>query len=274
MKTLLKVSTAITLALTVSAASAQQHRVVKLWETPNKLAIPESVFPDGIILYVALINGKPWDKDGVGGIAKVSTEGKIIDTVWVTGLNSPKGMGKHGNRLYVADMDEVVTIDIKKGTVTGKIKIDGAVNLNDITIDKKGTVYVTDSNLGKVFKLEGKTSVLYLEGLKGLNGIKAVDNDLYVLADAMYKVDAAKKLTKITTLENGGDGIEPVGNGDFLVTSWSGYLYYVNADGTKDILLDTHTANSQTADIGYDPVNKIVYVPTFFAKSVVAYTLQ
>ncbi|RVU02751.1 ATP-binding protein [Mucilaginibacter limnophilus] len=274
MKTLFKVSAAITLALSISAASAQQHRVVKLWETPNKLAIPESVFPDGKILYVALINGKPWDKDGVGSIGKVSTEGKIIDTAWVTGLNSPKGMGKHGNILYVADMDEVVTIDIKKGAVISKIKIDGAENLNDITIDKKGAIYVTDSKLGKVFKLDGNKGMLYLEGLKGLNGIKAVDNDLYVLADAMYRVDPAKKLTKITTLENGGDGIEPIGNGDFLVTAWQGYLYYVKADGTKDILLDTHTANIQTADIGYDPSTKTIYVPTFFAKSVAAYTLQ
>ncbi|RYY37528.1 MAG: ATP-binding protein [Sphingobacteriaceae bacterium] len=266
--------TALSLCLAGVTALAQQHRVVKLWETPNSLAVPESVFPDGKILYVALINGKPWDKDGVGGIAKVSTEGKIIDTAWITGLNSPKGMCKFGNTLYVADMDEVISIDMKKNTIANKLKIDSAKGLNDITVDKKGVLYVTDSNTGKVYQIQNNKSTLYLEGLKGLNGIKAVDGDLFVLADWMYKVDKAKTLTKITALENGGDGIEPIGNGDFLVTAWSGYLYYVKANGTKELILDTHTANSQTADIGYDAKNRIIYVPTFFAKTVVAYKLQ
>jgi hypothetical protein len=39
-------------------------------------------------------------------------------------------------------------------------------------------------------------------------------------------------------------------------------------------LLDTHVEKKNTADIGYDPVNKIVYVPTFNAKTVVAYKLK
>ena len=44
--------------------------------------------------------------------------------------------------------------------------------------------------------------------------------------------------------------------------------------GTKDVLLDTHTTKHRTADIGYDPKMRIVYVPTFLAKSVAAYKLN
>ena len=40
------------------------------------------------------------------------------------------------------------------------------------------------------------------------------------------------------------------------------------------ILLDTREQKRNTADIGYDPAARIVYVPTFLKKSVVAYRLK
>jgi hypothetical protein len=126
-----------------------------------------------------------------------------------------------------------------------------------------------------VFKLKGDDATLYLENLKGANGVKAIGDKLYVLTgDGMYVANAAKELTKICVLEHGGDGIEPIGNGDFVVTAWSGYFYYVHADGTKDLLLDTHATQKRTADIGYDPKTRIVYIPTFLGKSVAAYKLE
>jgi hypothetical protein len=41
-----------------------------------------------------------------------------------------------------------------------------------------------------------------------------------------------------------------------------------------ETLLETHAEKRNTADIGYDPVQRIVYVPTFFAKTVTAYKLD
>ncbi|RCH53915.1 ATP-binding protein [Mucilaginibacter hurinus] len=273
MKALTKLLTAAAL-FAVSTASAQ-HTVKQVWATDSVLAIPESVYADGKILYVALIDGKPWDHDGKGGIARLSADGKIMNDSWITGLNSPKGMAKHNNTLYVADMDEVVAIDIKKGVVSKKTKISGAEWLNDVTTDTKGIVYVTDSKNGKVFKVEGDNSTLYLDNLKGINGIKYVSGNLYIVTgDGVYKADAAKTVSKLAVLEHGGDGIEPVGNGDFIVSAWQGYMYYVQANGTKTTILDTEKAGKQTADIGYDAKTRTIYVPTFFGKSVVAYRLE
>lgn len=45
-------------------------------------------------------------------------------------------------------------------------------------------------------------------------------------------------------------------------------------DGTLTTLLDTRDQKRNTADIGYDPAGRIVYVPTFFKKSVVACKLK
>ncbi len=263
------------LLIFISGNVKAQHSLKQLWETDTTLNIPESVLPQKDILYVSLIDGEPWGADGKGGVAKVAKDGKIIDANWITGLNAPKGLAINGDKLYVADLDEVVVVSISQSKIDHKIKISGAAGLNDITVDKNGVVYVTDTKQSCAFRVEKDVASLYLENLKGANGIKAIGDKVYILTgDGMYVTDAGKKLTKICVLEHGGDGIEPIGNGDFVVTAWEGYLYYVHANGKKDVLLDTHTTKKRTADIGYDLKTRIVYVPTFLGKSVTAYQLQ
>jgi hypothetical protein len=268
---------AILLFTFCSLQSQAQRQLEKIWETDTTLAVPESVLPDikNGILYVSLIDGGPWDVDGKGGIAKVDLNGKITNSYWVKGLNAPKGMGMHANKLYVADVTEVAVIDIAKGTIDQKIPVPEAQGLNDVSIDKNGVVYVSDSKLGNVHRIEkGKVST-YLTGLKGLNGVRAVDNELYVATGKdVYRTDASKKLTSIGVIDQGGDGIEPVGNGDWIGSAWAGYIYYFHKDGKRDLLLDSHEQKMNTADFGYDPAKKIMYVPTFFRKSVVAYQVK
>jgi hypothetical protein len=259
------------------AATAQQHKLEKLWETDTIVAIPESVLPDfkENILYVSLIDGGGWDADGKGGVAKLSTDGKKYDSTWITGLNAPKGLGRYKNRLFAADISEVVVIDIDKGKVEKKIPIDGAKGLNDITVTDKGIVYVSDSRTAKIWRIENGQPTLYLDSIKGANGLKAINNDLiFAQGKLLMKSNAAKEITKIAEVPQGIDGIEPVGNGDFIVTSWAGYIYYVYADGRFETILETHLQKKNTADIGFDPAKKIVYVPSFNGKTVAAYKLQ
>jgi hypothetical protein len=164
---------------------------------------------------------------------------------------------------------------MKKGTIEKKIAIDSANGLNDITVDNKGNVYVSDSRRAKIWRIENDVPSVYLDNIKGANGLKAIGNDLiFAEGKLLQKANAQKQITKIAELPNGIDGIEPVGNGDFIVTAWQGYVYYVSANGTVETLLDTHEAKKNTADIGYDPVKKIVYVPSFNGKAVAAYLLK
>lgn len=265
----------LTLATALSAQA--QHSLEKIWESDTTLAIPESVLPHPKqnLLYVSLIDGEPWGADGKGAIAQLNKQGKIINAAWVTGLSAPKGMGLYGGKLYVADLADVVVIDEKKGTIDDRIAVEGAQGLNDITITKEGTVYVSDSRTGKVHRISKGKVEPYMEGLKGVNGLLAVDNELYVCtANDVLKTSDGKQTTVAGTMPAGGDGIEPVGNGDLLTSTWSGVVYYITKDGTVTSLLDTREQKKNTADIGYDARNRIVYVPTFFAKSVVAYRLK
>ncbi|HEY4154918.1 MAG TPA: ATP-binding protein [Puia sp.] len=273
---MIKTITAIFLFCAVSA-NAQQHKLVKLWETDSVVAIPESVLPDlkNNILYVSLIDGGGWDADGKGGIARLGTDGKHYEPNWVTGMNAPKGLGKYGNRIYAADISEVVVVDISHRKIIKKIAIEGASGLNDITVSDKGIVYVSDSKTSRIWKIENDKPSLYLENVNGANGLKAIKNDLYYAeGPVVMKADAQKKLTRVAEVPQSIDGIEPVGNGDFIVTGWSGYIFYVHANGAVDALLDSHLEKINTADLGYDPARRILYVPTFLAKKVIAYKLN
>ncbi len=264
--------------VTFQIAFCQQHQLIKLWQTDTLLKVPESVFfnPENNFLYVSNIDGSPWEKDGKGSIGKIGLDGKIIKVDWVSGLNAPKGMGLYKNRLYAADVDNVVVIDVKKETIINRIPVEGSSGLNDISVDKNGIVYVSDSKTGKVHIIEHDKASTYAEGLKGANGVLAVGTDLYVLASGtLWKISADKKMEKVAEgMEPATDGIEQVSEKEFLVSVWNGLIYYVKSDGSFQQLLDTREQKSNTADIGYDAKKKIVYVPTFFKNSVAAYQLK
>lgn len=265
------------LLLPFAALQAQTPVLEKLWETDTIIAIPESVLPDfqKNILYVSLINGNAWENDGVGGIGKLSLNGKEYDSSWITGLNAPKGLGKFGNHLYVADNSEVVVIDINKGKVERKIAIENASGLNDITVDKNGIVYVSDSRTSKIWQIKNDKPTLFLENIEGVNGLKSIGEELFIGAGKEFlKAGKDKSLTKVADLPQGIDGIEPVGNGDFILTAWSGYIFYVEENGKVETLLETHQDKINAADLGYDPLSKTLFVPTFLAKRVVAYRLN
>ncbi|MBO9205352.1 MULTISPECIES: SMP-30/gluconolactonase/LRE family protein [Niastella] len=252
-------------------AFSQEHQLVKKWETDTLLKVPESVLYDAEnkILYVTNIDGQPWEKDNKGSVGKVGLDGKIIAVDWVSGFNAPKGMGLYKNNLYVADVDKVGVIDTKKGVLTQTIPVTGAEGLNDLTVDKKGVIYVSDSKTKKVHRIENGQVTTWLENLKGPNGVFIEGNDLYLLdAGSLNKVEKDKSLTKLA------DGLEHVTGKDYIVSCWIGTVYYVKGDGTKQMLLDTREQKSNTADIGYDAKNRIVYIPTFFKNKIVAYELK
>ena len=268
------------IAVILFTVASAQHQLVKLWSTDTLLKVPESVLFDGKnkVLYVANIDGQPWANDGKGSIGKVGLDGKIIAVDWVSGLQAPKGMGLYKNKLYIADLTELVVIDVTTGTVIERIVVEGAGGLNDVSADENGTVYVTDSRARRVYEVKDSKASMLLDSskLKVPNGILKHKGSLYVLdAGSMYRMEKDGSLTKLAEgMEGGTDGIENVGGGDFIVSTWGGVVYYVAADGTKQVLLDGREQKINSADIGYDAAKRIVYIPTFWKNSVVAYELR
>jgi hypothetical protein len=71
----------------------------------------------------------------------------------------------------------------------------------------------------------------------------------------------------------GGDGLVILDENVFLASRWQGEIYIIK-DGVETLLLDTKTAESNTADIDFIPGENLVIVPTFFKNKVVAYKLD
>ena len=283
----MKKSLALLGALALAATAHVQaqnaaHKLTKVWESKADLKIPESVRFDARrkVLYVSNIDGEPWAADGKGSIAKVGLDGKIIKAEWVKGLDCPKGMAlsDDGKQLYVADAGGVVTIAIKSGKIKSKVAIPESLQLNDLVNDGQGTLYVSDSKGKKVFALrEGKASVYLDESvLKGPNGLLVHQGTLYVLDNnSLNRVEPDKSLKVLADgMTGGADGLENVKGNDFIVTVWQGGVWYVNADGSKQLLFDGKAEKTSTADIGWDPATMTVYVPTFFKNTVIAYKVE
>lgn len=275
-----KLSVTLGALIVATAAQAGEHKVSKVWESDATLKTPESVYFDTKrkVLYVSNIDGEPWAADGKGSIGKVGLDGKVIATEWVTGLDCPKGMAlsDDGKSLYVGDCGGLVVIDVGAGKISKKIAVEGGL-LNDVVNDK-GTIYASDTNGKKVYEFkDGKASVLLDDKvLKGPNGLQVHKGALYVLDnDSLNRVEKDKSLKVVASgMPGGADGLENVKDDDFLVTVWSGAVWYVHADGSKDLLFDGKAVDTKTADLGWDPKTGTAYVPTFFKNTVVAFKVE
>lgn len=247
-----------------------------VWETSDSLPTSESVLFDAKsgLLYVSNIGGLDSKaKDGKGNIAVLDQSGKILNPAWIQDLNSPKGMGIADGKLYVTDVDELVEIDIAGAKVIKKYPVDGAQFLNDLAIFKN-KVYFTDMHTGKIHLLEAGKIHTISEGNESINGI-AIDTEgtLFGLdATGLKKWNPDGTTTLINANVTGGDGLVILGDGNFIASRWKGEIWFVK-DATQTLLLDTTAGESNTADIGYIPSEKLVLVPTFYKNRVAAYRL-
>ena len=251
----------------------------QVWASDTLLRTPESVLYDRErkVIYVANVNMDPWGKDGNGFISKMDLQGNIIDLEWITGLNGPKGMGIHETSLFVADIDEVVEISIESGQIVNRFKVDGEPTLNDITVGE-GVIYISGSDSNKVFEIRNGTITEIMSDDFGR------PNGLYWEPERLLMLTSNSSTLKSIDLESGeitdlvgglghGDGIVPVGNGDYLASSWRGEIFYIENDWSSTQLLDTRDVEINAADIDYIPENNLLLVPTFFNNRVVAYKL-
>ncbi|GGN12526.1 hypothetical protein GCM10010967_55750 [Dyadobacter beijingensis] len=267
---------------TFSASQAQTIELTPVWESDTTLRTPESVLyePGQNVLYVACTNGGPSLDNKSSYIAKVGLDGKVIKLKFTENLNSTKGMGVLGKKLYVTEMTQVAEIDLATGKILNRYPVEGAKFLNDIAVDtKKGIVYVTDSGHGKVWALNDGKIGLVLEGdpLKGTNGLLFENNQLLIGNGdgTLYSMDpASKKLSPIAKVSGGIDGIVGLGNKSYIVTEWAGKVWHVKADGTTELKSDTSPQKINSADVAYNPKTKVLFVPTFFHNTVKAYSVK
>lgn len=273
-------------------APAQDGRLAKAWETSAEFLQPESVAYDAErnVLYVSNINGSPTEKNGAGFISRLNADGSIEELEWVGELHAPKGLAIHGGRLYAADIDALVEIDIAAGVVTNRYEAPGAVFLNDVAAAANGDIYVSDMMTDSIHRLRDGEFSRWLQNpeLEAPNGV-LVDGDRLIVGSwgrmsegfatetpgHLKAVSLADKT--ITSLGSGApignlDGVEPDGRGNFYVTDWmAGKLFHIGADGSVRLLLELEQG---LADHAYVPAHDTLYLPLMQSGRVLAYKLN
>jgi gluconolactonase len=186
------------------------------------LKMPESVLaaPDGR-LYVSEIG--EFGKDGDGQISIIGVDGK--PKAFATGMDDPKGLAFSKGMLYVADKTRVLKVD-----KNGKWKVFAAAEafpvkpqfLNDLTFDKSGNLYVSDSGDlkgtgGAVYRIspQGKVSALVTAEDKRVlapNGLLPDGDDNMLMVDflsgILYRITLKTgKMVSVAEGFGGGDGI-------------------------------------------------------------------
>ena len=272
----------ILVLLTFCTSLLAQSTLTEIWRTDEVLSTCESVLYDENLnqLFVSCINGSPAEKNGKGFISVLKPDGTIKSLDWVKGLNAPKGMAILDGKLYVADIDQLVVISIKKAKIVERIPVEGATFLNDVAVSPDGKVYFTDSDTGYIWIYSGgKLQKWITEGLERPNGLY-IEEDRVLLTSSgsqdLKIIDRSTGEAKVVTTEIGhGDGIEFTGTKGFYITSsWSGEVFLISPDFNKLSLLKTSDQEINSADIGFNMKEQEVYVPTFFDNRVVAYKLK
>lgn len=279
------------LSVTFAAAESQAASAELAWEAKG-FANPESALPDvkAGLIYVSNVNGAADAKDGNGFISKVSLDGTTVDLNWSTGMNAPKGLALAGGKLYAADIDELVEIDAKDGKVLNRYPAKDAKFLNDTTADASGAVYVSDMATNTIWRLSGGKLEIFVRDakLENPNGLLAEGDQLRIAAWGSMSDNSAarsaghllsltladKSISRLGKSELTGhlDGLEPLGNGDYIVSDWfTGEVFKSKADGTAEKLLDL---GQGSADLGYDPASRMLYMPLMMKGVLQAYRLQ
>jgi sugar lactone lactonase YvrE len=261
-----------------------------MWEASG-LKNPESAVYDRgtAAIFVSNVNGDPMAKDGNGFVSKLAPDGKIIALEWVKGLDGPTGLALANGKLYAADVDRIVEIDVAKGEILARYDAPGAKFLNDLAADKAGRVYASDMVTNSVWVLDnGKLSLLLQDDeLENPNGL-LVEGDRLVVAswgkmaeDFSTKVPGHLKAVDLATKkvsDLGGatpvgnlDGAESNGKGGYFVTDWmSGGLFNVTGDGKATRLLPLKHGS---ADLGTGP-DGILMIPMMMDGAVLAYRVR
>ncbi|CAN5740102.1 ATP/GTP-binding protein [soil metagenome] len=280
------------LPLAATPAGAADAAAVEIWALDG-FSTPESVAHDAEcgVLYVSNIAGEPLDKNGAGHISRVSPGGEMLEAEWITGLDAPKGLALDGATLYVTDIDRLVAIDVEAGEIAGSWDAPGAVFLNDPAVDSDGRVFVSDMVANTIWRLDGDDLAIWLDdaALAHPNGLKVEDGSLIVASwgeemqedfstlvpGHLLAIDIATgTIAPLGSGEPGGnlDGIEPDGEGGWLVTDWiAGRLLRIAADGSFEPLADLGMGS---ADLGYLAEERIAIVPMMLDGRIVALSIE
>jgi len=264
-----------------SQAGAQQSPEALVTGLKN----PESVVVNSQgQVYVSVIGER--DRQGDGAVVKIQ-DGKAVP--FASGLDDPKGLVTHQNRLYVADRTRIWRID---GQGKAEVFVPASafptppLYLNDLAVDvESGTLYVSDSGDrkgggGAVYRVSPKGSVSLvlnksrLPELHTPNGLLLDGASHLLLADfgsgSLYRIKLAdSSVEKLADGLGSPDGLAWDQFGRLFVSDWKGGRVFVIArPEAKPVLLTKGLTNA--ADLAVEASTKRLLIPDMGGGKLVA----
>jgi sugar lactone lactonase YvrE len=257
--------------------------VAKHWETADELKTPESVVYDADrgVMYVS--NYDVYGQGPASGnqsVSRVAMGGDVVEMEWVGGLRNPTGMIIHKDRLLVVERGGFVEVDLDSGEILNRHEAPESEFLNDIAVDKKGRVYLSDSRKGCIWQfVDGEFEVWLDDDVEDPNALLIDGERLLWGNNGDFRLKAADlKSKKVTTVAELGvgiiDGLKKDRDKNYLVSHWEGRIYRVTPKGEITKLLDTSTPETKIADFEYLPKKRQVLIPTFYSNTVAAYEIK
>lgn len=256
--------------LNLSSVQDSSHIAFTITDLDGPEAVRYS--PSENVYFISNFTGGGNDQDSTGFITKADPQGKIVDREFMTGseaapLHAPRGMYILEGTLWAADVLGLHGFDIKTGAQTAFVDFSSFELgfLNDVVADEEGNLYVTDTGIPRVYKVENGTPSIYLDSLgQAPNGITLNPNTQKLVLAPWGGSQTFSSFTNAADLEefdglNGGyfDGIEYIGT---VLLSASQQDSSIRAyDGaTNDIIIKT---TGRPADIGINTNLHHIAVP-------------
>lgn len=240
-------------------------------KSQNLLIQPESVVFDSLNNRYFVSNA------GNGNIIQIDSVG---NQSYFAGYSaSIRGIYIVGNTLYTAGNGGVVGFNINTADTTFILTVTGAGFLNDITSDGMGFLYITDSNTGRIYKvnISSQTYTTFVSlGITSPNGLLYDgENNRLILCSfrsnspiQAINLSNSSVSTIVTTNLSNLDGLAEDAEGNIYVSSWgttSVYRFDSSFTSPPELISSGH---SGPADITFNKQNHILAVPNFNSNTV------
>lgn len=231
----------------------------------NLLDRPESVVYDSLYNRYLVSN---W---GNGSIVQIDSNG--VQSYFTTGHFSINGIYITDNKVFAGCSTKVKGFNLSDTQMVMDLYIPGSINLNDVTADNSGNLYITDFNARKIVKvnMQNQSYSTFVSGLTHQpNGILFDEsNNRLLLCSfgseipilAVNLLDSSVSMVAYTALAD-CDGFAKDDYGNYYISSWKTRSIY-RFDSVFSNPPEVFYTNSEAAaaDISYNSVDDLIAAP-------------